>query len=39
METREPVAWLHVLDNTEGLEENKPNRKVFLCLTENMGAF
>ena len=28
-----PVAWLHILDNTDGIEENKPCRE--LTFTED----
>lgn len=32
-----PIAWLHVLDNTEGLEENKPSRVLSFSEENSFG--
>lgn len=34
---RKPTAWLHVLDNTEGIEGNEPDRRLSFSESSPFG--
>lgn len=34
----DPVAWLHVLDNTEGIEENQPEQRLTFSSESPYGV-